>query len=170
MLPQLALQQTEGQRSAVAGHVELLEKIGQPADVVLVSVSDDHTSKLVDILLDVGKIRDDDINSQHLAVRKCQPAVDDQHIVCAFNNSEILSDLVESPQRDYLHRGASLGLSDLLCPFLLLRCSRCLLAGASPFRDSPLYLLTSREFKAALAGVPRTRAPPAAAFGSVSVF
>ena len=105
VLLELPLDKPESQPCAVNRHIELFQEIGQSPDMILMPVGYRHTAQLVAVLLDVSKIRDNYVNAQHLAVRECKSAVDDEHVIGAFDNGEILAYLVESPERDYLHRG-----------------------------------------------------------------
>ena len=76
--------------------------------MVFVAVSKYDTAKFIPILLNIGKIRYNNINAKHFAVGERQSAVDYEHIVAALDYGEILADLVQTAQRDYLDGGAAL--------------------------------------------------------------
>ena len=98
VLPELSLNQGEGQLGAVYGNVDFLEQIRQPADMVLVAMGQHHAPELVNIPLQVGKVRNDNIHPQHFRIRERQTAVDQEHVVSTFHNRHILADLVQAAQ------------------------------------------------------------------------
>ena len=100
VLAELVLDDAHGQAGAVDGHIDLLEDIGEGADVVLVAVGDHKGPDLVDILLQVGRVRNDQVNSQHVILGKSQAAVHDHNAVPVFKCSDVHPDLLESAERD----------------------------------------------------------------------
>ncbi len=101
VLFKLALDDAERQPRAVNGHVELLEKIGHRADVVLVPVCDEKSAQLVLVGLDIGHIGDDQIDPEHVVLREGQPAVDDDHVRPVLEYRDVLSDAVDAAERDH---------------------------------------------------------------------
>ena len=72
--------------------------------MVLVTVSQHDASHLVKILLNIGKIRNNKVNSQHIAVRKRHSAIYDKDIALALYERDIFSDFIKSAQKRHLHR------------------------------------------------------------------
>ena len=68
--------------------------------MVFVAVGDDKGPDLVDILLQIGRIRNDQIDSQHVILGEGQAAVHDHDAVPVFKCSDIHPDLLESAERD----------------------------------------------------------------------
>ena len=71
--------------------------------MVLVAVCDNDTAEAVFVLLKIGEVRYYQINARHVLVRECKSAVNDEHIVAALVNVEVLADLVKSAERRELH-------------------------------------------------------------------
>ena len=75
--------------------------------MVLMTVSNDNAPYSVGVLFNISKIRDNNVNAGHIAVRESKTAVNDKNVVGAFKNGKVLSYLVKTAQRDYLY-GSSL--------------------------------------------------------------
>ena len=45
--------------------------------------------KITLVFLDIAEIRDDQIDAEHVAVRECHSAVEDEHIAVALKNGEM---------------------------------------------------------------------------------
>ena len=71
--------------------------------MVLVAVGDNDTAEAVLVLLKIGEVRYYQINARHVLVRECKSAVNDEHIIAALVNVEVLADLVKSAERRELH-------------------------------------------------------------------
>ena len=63
------------------------------------AVRDDVAAQLVDIALEVGRIRDDEVYAEHVVVRERDAAVDDDDISAVLDHSHVLADLVETAER-----------------------------------------------------------------------
>ena len=105
VLPELSLHQRQGQLGAVYGNVDLLEQVCKSADVILMTMGQHHAPELVNIPLQVGKVRDDDIHAQHIRIRERKAAVDQEHVVGALHHGQVLADLVQTAQRNDPYRG-----------------------------------------------------------------
>ena len=90
---ELDLDQALGQRRAVDGHVKLRQDVRQRADVVFVAVGDDDAADLVLALLQVGDVRDDQVDPQHVLFGEHQAAVDDDDVVGVLDDHHVLADL-----------------------------------------------------------------------------
>ena len=96
---QLVADEAAGQAGTVDGQVELLQQVGDAADVVLVAVGDEQTLDLILVLHHKGEVRDDHIHAEHLAVREHQTAVHDDHIAVALVDGHVLADFAQTAQR-----------------------------------------------------------------------
>ena len=105
VLSELVFDQTKGQRCAENGQVHPGKQERQAADVILMTVGQDDTLHLVGILLDIGEVRDDQIDAEHVSVGECHAAVDKDHVAFAFYQGDILADLIESSQKGDSDRG-----------------------------------------------------------------
>ena len=90
--------------------------------MVLVTVGDDDSSYLLNILLHVGKIGDNKVNAGHIAVGKCKTAVNYEDIVSALKEGHILAYFVKTAQRDYFKGSALNGSVIRLVNGMLYRC------------------------------------------------
>ena len=100
MLFELELNDRRRQRRCIDRHVKLLEHIRDRANVVLVSVRDDHAADAVFVGLQVADVRDDHVNAVEVLIRKAHAAVDKEHILAILVNGEVLADLTEPAERD----------------------------------------------------------------------
>ena len=100
VLFKLVLYQSHRQRRSVDRDCYFLEQIRDRSYVVLMSVSDDKSFYLLDILLDVCEIRYHNIDPEHLVLRERQPAVDYEYLVIALYKCAVFAYFLHSPQRD----------------------------------------------------------------------
>jgi len=75
--------------------------------MILVSVSQNYASELIPVFFNISKIRYNYIYARHFRIGKSKSAVDYKHIVGAFYNGHILSDLVQASERNYSYRRSS---------------------------------------------------------------
>ena len=99
MLGELGLDDAAGQPSRIDRRVAFAQHIWDRADVILMTVRDDIAAQLVQVALEVGRIRYDQIHAQHVVVRKRDTAVHHNDIVPVFDHGHVLADLVEAAQR-----------------------------------------------------------------------
>ena len=66
--------------------------------MILVAVSYDQTFDFVHVLLDVRKIRDDEIDAEHFAIGEGHAAVEDEHITLALEQGDVLANLIQATQ------------------------------------------------------------------------
>ena len=104
VLFKLAFDETKSKRSSVNRHIDLFEKICETSYVILVSVGKNDAAQLILVLYDISEIRYYEVNTEHIVVGESETAVHDEHIVAAFVEIEVLADLVESAEGDYLQR------------------------------------------------------------------
>ena len=70
VLLQLVLNQADGQLGGVNRYVDILQYIGQRADMILVSMGDDKALYLLNVLLQIAHIRDNQVDTQHVVLGK----------------------------------------------------------------------------------------------------
>ena len=80
-LAELLLDEGQGQRRPVDGHVEAVEEVGEGADVVLVPVREHDAEQPVAALRQVREVRDDDVDAEVLLLGEHQPAVHGDDVV-----------------------------------------------------------------------------------------
>ena len=68
--------------------------------MVFMPVRDDHTADTVFIRLQVADIRDDQIHTIEVLIRKAHAAVDKEHILAVLIDGEVLTDLTKPAERD----------------------------------------------------------------------
>ena len=102
--------QSQRQRCAVDRDIHFLEQIRHCADMVFVSVGDDHAADLFAAALEVREIRQHHVDAVHLIVRKTHAAVDDDHLIAVLERGHVFADLVEPAERDDLEFSRCLGL------------------------------------------------------------
>ena len=111
MLLELVLNDTQSQAGGVDGHIQLLQDVGNGADVVLVAVGDDHTADAVAVLLQVGHVGDHQVDTGHLIlVGEANAAVHDDDVLTVLNDGHVLAYLVETAQGDHTELGTGNGL------------------------------------------------------------
>ena len=96
MLLQLMLDEGNGQAGAVYRYIHLLEDIGKGADVVLMSMGDHKALYLVNVLLQIGHVRDYQVDAQHIISREGKAAVYDNNAVVKFKGGNVHTDLLQS--------------------------------------------------------------------------
>ena len=68
--------------------------------MILMSVGDHKTLHFFIIVFQIGNIRDDQVDSQHIVLRERQTAVHHNNTVFVFEGSNVHSDLFQSAQRN----------------------------------------------------------------------
>ena len=96
VLPQLDLSQPQRQASAEHRDIELLQHIGQRADVILVAVGQEDAFDLLGAFHQVSDVGDDDVNAVHVAFREHQSGVDHQQALVVFEHHHVLADLADA--------------------------------------------------------------------------
>ena len=102
MFFQFAVNQAQRQTCAINRdiHSEFFEEIRNRTDVVLVTMGNDHTADFFFILFQIGKIRNNQVNTQHIRIRESHTAVYDQDIPSVFINRQVLADLIQAAERN----------------------------------------------------------------------
>ena len=102
MLCQLVLNDPHGQTGCVDGHIDITQHIGQCSDMILMSMSDDKSLYLIDIILQICYIGNDQIDSQHIIRRERQSAVHHNNTVLILEGSNVHTNLLQTAQRNDL--------------------------------------------------------------------
>ena len=101
VLLDLVAEQAAGQGRGVDRDArELGQDVRQAADVILVGVGDEERLDVLPALLEVGDVRHDEVDAEHLLVGEHQPAVDDDDVVAVLEDVHVLADLAHPAERD----------------------------------------------------------------------
>jgi hypothetical protein len=90
------LEQALGQARAVDRDPQLIEEIGNRADVILVAMGDEDRTDVVGMLSQVTDIRQEHIDPEHVFFREPDPRIDDDDIVAIFEDDHVLADLAKA--------------------------------------------------------------------------
>ena len=97
----LVLDERQGEVAADDGRItELLEQDRRPADVVEVSVREDHAADTLLFALEVVHVRDDIVHARHILFRPLHAHIDDDDVVTVFEDGHVPSDLFLTTERD----------------------------------------------------------------------
>ena len=80
--------------------VDRLQDIGDAADVVLMPVGDEEAAQLLLVVDEIGDVGDHKIHAVHIVLGKAQAAVDHDHVLAVLEHGHILSDFIQSAQRN----------------------------------------------------------------------
>ena len=97
---QLLFDQTDGEPGAVDGGAEILHGIGDTADVIFMTVGDEHTADLILVFHQIGCIGNDGVDAVHIIFGEPHAAVHNDDISAVFQYGQVLADLIEAAQRD----------------------------------------------------------------------
>ena len=118
MLLPLQLPQRRRERGGVNGNVQLPQHIGYGADVVFVPVGEDDAADAGGVILEIGDVRQDHVDTVHVFIGKAHAAVHNDAVVAVFQHGHVLSDLAETAQGDefqFLYHCNSILRVKLLC-------------------------------------------------------
>ena len=93
-------------------HVDLAQEVRQPADVILVTMRENHRANVS--ALEVADVRQQEIDAEVLVAREREARVDDDDLVAHLEDGHVLADLAETAERDDAERVAH-GLSLRTC-------------------------------------------------------
>ncbi len=96
MLPQLIIYNTDGQLCCINGHVNIPQNIRNGPDMVFMAMGNKKSFYFLDIILQIGNIRNYQVNTQHIIFRKRQTAVHHNNTVFVFKGSNVHSNLLQS--------------------------------------------------------------------------
>ena len=78
--------------------VDLAQEVRQPADVILVSVGEDHRAHAP--AFEVADVRQQQVDAEVLVAREREAGVDDDDLVTHLEDGHVLADLAEAAERD----------------------------------------------------------------------
>ena len=99
MLGQLGFDDAAGQSGRVNRCIALTQNIRNSTDMVLMSVGDHIAAQLVQVALEVRCIRNDQVNAQHVVIRKGNAAVNNYDVIAVLDHRHVLTDLVQTAER-----------------------------------------------------------------------
>jgi hypothetical protein len=102
MFFQLALGQAGREVGTVNGNVELLQDIGQRAEVVFMPVGEYHGDNVFAILFEKIEVRNANVNSISGLFRKPHAGVQDDHVIPITHGHAIHSKLADAAERNNL--------------------------------------------------------------------
>jgi len=101
VLLQLEADETCCQARCVHWHVNGGEHVGQRAGVVLVSVGDENATDAVPVVLQIGDVRNDQVNTQHVRFWEHDAGVYDNDVLAILQGHHVLADLAQAAQGNY---------------------------------------------------------------------
>ncbi len=107
VLFELALQQRQRERGAVdlEPAFDVAEEVRERADVILVTVGEDHCLDLVGLLANEVEVRQDEVDPRHVTRREGQADVDDQDPAVQLEAGHVPTDLTHASEEDESRRG-----------------------------------------------------------------
>ncbi len=129
VLFQLAVDQCQGERSAINRDIDLFQQIRQRSDVILVAMCQYNPADMLRIPLHKGEIRDHQIHTEHITIWESHTAVHNHHIAFALKDRKVLANFVQSAEKINADRRLLLALPASAIPFALLSSRFFLLTG-----------------------------------------
>ena len=96
VLLELEIHQRQRELGAVQGHGYLTQHIWRGADVILMTVREQHAPDALAVFDEVGHIRDDQIHAQHVLFGEDGPAVHHQHVVAVLHNGDVFAKFINA--------------------------------------------------------------------------
>ena len=81
-----------GEACGVDWGVHFAKQVGKGPDVIFVSVGDEDGFDLVFVFDEVGKVRDDDVDPEHVFFWECHACIDYDNFVAVTEYSHVLPD------------------------------------------------------------------------------
>lgn len=89
---EFAFDEAAGEACGVDRGVHFAKQVGKGPDVVFVSVGDEDGFDLVFVFDEVGKVRDDDVDPEHVFFREGHACIDYDNFVAVTEYSHVLPD------------------------------------------------------------------------------
>ena len=80
----------------------VLQDVRQRAGMILMAMRQHDGRDLVLVLEQIGDIRDDEIDAEHIVIREHEPRVDHEDLVIHLDDGHVLADFSEPAERDDL--------------------------------------------------------------------
>ena len=97
---QLQVHQRQRQLRAVKRRGNLLQNVRRCANVILMAVRQQISPHILFLSDQIGYVRDDQVDAQHILLGENGPAVHHHNIVLVFKDGHVLANLVHAAQRD----------------------------------------------------------------------
>ena len=94
------LNQAERKRRTVHGNRKSGQQVREPARMILVPVGEDDASNPLALRQQVGRVRENQVNSQHLLLGEHEAGVNDQDVLGSLEEGHVHPDLTQPPQGD----------------------------------------------------------------------
>ena len=65
------------------------------------TMRNDNSPYIICVFNQLTHIGDDQVDTEHVIVRKCQPGIDDNNIIALLDNGHVLTDFTQASQRNY---------------------------------------------------------------------
>ena len=65
------------------------------------TMGNDNSPHFIFVFNQVTHIRNDQVDAEHVIVRKCQTGIDDNDIIAVLDNGHVLTDFAQASQRNY---------------------------------------------------------------------
>jgi len=96
VLFQLGPHQRQGERRSVNGGVDVVQDVGQGADVVLVAVGEQDGPDAVVVFAQISDVGDDNIHAQQFGVRENHTTVDHHHVFTVLEDHHVHAELPQA--------------------------------------------------------------------------
>jgi len=100
VLAKLVLDEPEREAAAVDGCRNLRKDVRQRSHVVFVPVGEEESEHLLFPLRQVGHVRQDQVDAEHLFFREHQPRVDHDDLLVVFERHHVAADLAQPADWD----------------------------------------------------------------------
>ena len=97
---QLHLDEAAGELEAEDGDFDIAEEEGDGANVVLVPVGEEDGLEAIDVVEDVGEVRDDEVDAGVFGIREEEADIDGDHGVAVLVDHHVAADFAEAAERD----------------------------------------------------------------------
>ncbi len=100
---QFLSEQGQGQGRAVNRDLDLFEQEGHGADMILMTMGQDQGRQFVLMGPQVGEIRDDHVDAQHVVFREHDAGIDEDHGPGGFEDHGVEADFPQTAQKNQIH-------------------------------------------------------------------
>ena len=100
VLGKFILNDAHRQLGGIDRHVDVPDDIRERADMILMTVGDNKALHFVDIVFQIGDVRNHQVDSEHVVLRKGQTAVHHNNTVFELKGSYVHSDLLQTAERN----------------------------------------------------------------------
>ena len=69
--------------------------------MVFVTMGNDNTAYFIFVFYQVTHIGNDQVNAEHVVVRKCQTGIDNDNVITILDDRHVFADFTQTSQRNY---------------------------------------------------------------------